>query len=163
MAIEPVENERQIALPRALAWYFCGVLAAIGIGRVAAVLHGSGFAPVGLLSIAVGISLGTVLLGVARLTYADCRQRLLSGAAIFAIITILTEHAWLYRDFHRQWHEARANSPHVAMFRPDTPWSPAEYLAHEATPQQLMLWSVDALLITVATVGTLVLAHRFIK
>ena len=81
---------------------------------------------------------------------------------MLAIVAILAEHAWLYRDFRRQWHESRAKSPQLAMFRPETPWSAREYFAHEATPQQLILWSIDGAIITAATVATVTYANRFL-
>jgi hypothetical protein len=127
---------------------------------MAAILNLAGYSPVGLLPVGIGITLGSILTGLAAATGVTCRK-LLIGAAILAIVAVLAEHAWLYRDFRRQWHESRAKSPQLAMFRPEKPWSPREYFSHEATPQQLMLWSFDAALITAASVATVAYANRF--
>jgi hypothetical protein len=108
----------------------------------------------------MGCILG-VILGLLRfLTHVNCRKRLIMGAALLAILAVLSEHAWLYRDFRRQWHEARANSPQLAMFRPEEPWSPVKYFAHEITPGRVTLWCADAALVTVVTIGTLLALKR---
>src|SRR5262249_36095664 len=86
--------------------------------------------------------------------------RLLVAAGLVAILTVLSEHAWLYRDFCRQWREARANQPQVAMFRPEEPWSPAEYFRGEATPGRLVLWSVDAVVLVLSAVVTVLVWRR---
>jgi len=74
---------------------------------------------------------------------------------LLAIVTVLAQHAWLYHSFRQQWHEARAKSPEVALFRAEAPWSPREYFARELTPYRAALWCLDAALITVtAAVAT---------
>jgi len=138
-------------------------MAAIAIGGLAATIHLAGFAPVGVLPLGVGLALGAILTGLAAVTRVTCGKRLIVGAALLAIVAALAEHAWLYRDFRRQWHEARAKSPHIAMFRPETPWSPAEYFAHEASPGRVALWCVDAALVTAATVGTVLGSRRLLQ
>ncbi len=150
-----------------LFWYAAGLVAAIAIAWLAALLHLSGNAPVGLLSLGVGIALGAALSALAasghRLQGGRLagRRRLVAGTLILALLTVLAQHAWLYHDFRRQWHEARAESPEVALFRPETPWSPREYFARELTPQRAALWFVDAALITAAAVGTALFLRRF--
>lgn len=143
-------------------WYALGALAAIAVGLLAAILNLAGYSPVVLLPVGVGIALGAMLAGLAAATGVSCRKRLLVGAAALAIVAILAEHSWLYRDFRRQWHEARAKSPQLAMFRPEAPWSPTEYFSHEATSQQLLLWTIDSALITIATVATAAYANRLL-
>ncbi len=164
-AMQPVEKESRPLAPAShvLTWYCLGTLAAIGIGALAAMLNLAGYAPVGILPIGVGVALGAILFGLAAITQVNCRKRLIVGAMALAMVSVLTEHVWLYRDFRRQWHEARANSPHLAMFRPETPWSLREYAAHEATPQQLVLWSFDAALIVATSAATVAYANRHLR
>jgi hypothetical protein len=141
-------------------WYVAGVIASILIAWLAATIHVSGNAPVGIISLGIGIALGTTLAGIAASQRLAGRLRLLVGTIILSLILVLAEHAWLYRDFRRQWHEARISSPAAALFRPEVPWSPAEYFARELTPQRAALWSLDVALITVAAIATMSLLAR---
>jgi hypothetical protein len=149
-----------------LIWYITGAGAALAIAWLAAMLHVSGHAPLGLVSLGVGAALGALLSAIAASGHRPkggrlAGQRLLVlSTIIFAIVTVLAQHAWLYIDFRRQWHEARAASPEVALFRAESPWSPAEYLAHELTPKQAALWALDAALIVAAAVGVVVWWQR---
>ena len=145
---------------RALVWFGGGFVAAIGIGWVAALLHASGRAPLGLMSLGVGLALGATLAGLAATQRVADPPPPPPRTVILAFITVLAEHAWLYRDFRRQWHEARAESAEVALFRPAAPWSPAEYFARELTPGRAALWGVDAALLTAAAVGTVAFWQR---
>ena len=141
-------------------WYTAGFLAAVAVAWLAAIIHVSGHAPIGLLSLGVGIALGAILTGIAASQRLAGGRRLVAGTVILALVAVLAEHAWLYRDFRRQWHEARARSPEAALFRPETPWSPREYFAHELTPQRAALWWIDAALITAAAAGTVAVMRR---
>jgi len=140
-----------------LRWYVFGILLAAAVGYLAAVCHLAGLAPVGLVSLAVGVGLGLGAAQLASMFHIACRKRLLSGALLFALIAIFAEHAWLYQDFRRQWREARDVNPRVAMFRPESPWSPAEYLHHEATGPRITLWCIDAMLIAAGSIGVVML------
>jgi hypothetical protein len=82
---------------------------------------------------------------------------LLLSTVLFAVITIVSEHAWLYQDFRRQWSQSRQKSAAVAMFRSEAPPGPREYLAHEWQP---MLWLTDAALIVAAAAGTVFVGRR---
>jgi hypothetical protein len=143
-----------------LIWYAAGLIAAVTIAWLAATLQLSGHAPVGLLPAGVGVALGAVLSAIAASQRLAGRRRLVVGTVILALMTVLAEHAWLYRDFRRQWREARATSAEAALFRPEAPWTPREYFAHELTPQRAALWCTDAALITVAAVGTVLVLSR---
>ena len=117
-----------------LRWYLAGIggrpRPSAGSPRIATL---SGWAPVGLLSLAVGDWARILRVQVGgELRCLAAGSDSLSASLLFALVTVFVEHAWLYRDFRRQWHEARASNPQVAMFRPEQPWSPAEYLRHEA-------------------------------
>jgi hypothetical protein len=144
-----------------LWWYAGGAVAAVAIGYFAARFNLWGIAPVGLLSIAVGGVLGGALGGLAAFTGMWCRTRLILGTMLLAMMTVLAEHAWLYRDFRRQWHEARSNSAEVALFRPETPWSPVEYFTLEASNGRVLLWALDAVIVTVAAIATIFIVVRY--
>ena len=143
-----------------LIWYGAGAVAAIVIAWLAALVHASGHAPIGLVSLAVGIALGASLAKLAAIQRVTCKKRLIVGTIVLAILAILAEHTWLYLDFRRQWHEAREKSPQVAIFRPESPWSPREFLENEATPQLITVWFVDAVIIIFSAATTIAVLSR---
>ena len=143
-----------------LIWYAAGLIAAIAVGWLAAAIHLTGRAPIGLLAIGVGAALGTILHTIATTQRVAGRTRLFVATILLALTTVLAQHAWLYHDFRQQWHQARIESADVAMFRPEDPWSPREYFARELTPQRAALWCLDAAIITSATVVTVALLDR---
>ncbi|HEX3602170.1 MAG TPA: hypothetical protein VHU84_18600 [Lacipirellulaceae bacterium] len=140
-----------------LIWLFTGALAAIGLAWLVAQIHLSGHAPVGLVSLGAGVLLGFVVSRLAANLGVGCRWRLTIGTALLAILFVLAEHGWLYRDFRRQWQEARTTSATVALLRPETPPSPAEYFAHEWNPG---LWISDAVIIVGATLAVVLVLRR---
>jgi hypothetical protein len=142
-----------------IRWYLGGIAAAIAIAWLAAQVQLSGHAPLGIVSLGVGLALGATLVAVSSLADVRCRKRLFLGTLLFSILTVATQHAWMYRDFRRQWHAAQSANPQVAMFRPDEPWSPREYFVREATAGRIALWTVDAALI-IGTATTMVLLWR---
>jgi len=143
-----------------LIWYITSAGAALAIAWLAAMLHVSGHAPLGLVSLGVGAALGATISVIAASQRLAGQRRLILSTLLFALLTVLAQHAWLYLDFRRQWHEARAASPEVALFRPESPWSPAEYLARELTPGRAGLWALDAALIVAAAVAVVVMWQR---
>jgi hypothetical protein len=139
-----------------LIWYGAGTVAAIVIAWLAALVHASGHAPIGLISLAVGIALGAMLTKIAVTQRIVVAKHLIIGTILLAMLAVIAEHTWLYLDFRRQWQQAREKSPQMAMFRPESPWSPREYFAIEATPEQAAFWCVDAIVILAGAVGTVV-------
>src|SRR3954470_18473439 len=93
-----------------LLWYGASAVAAIVVGWVAAMIHASGHAPIGIVSILVGLVLGAALAGIAAVQHIRATRQLIIRTVVLAIITALVEHAWLYIDFRRQWHESRADA-----------------------------------------------------
>jgi hypothetical protein len=142
-----------------LIWSVAGAVAAIAIGWLASLIHASGHAPIGLVSLAVGVLLGAILAKLAASQEITSQRRLVIGSVVFAIVTTLAEHTWLYVDFCRQWKASREKSPQVAMFRPETPPSPREYVANEWSPQTAAIWSLDAALIVASAVLTMRLLY----
>src|SRR5690349_20239921 len=100
-----------------MQWLAFGILGAVAVGWLSATIHASGHAPVGLTSFGVGALLGVIAGALAaRRQIADART-LIFGTLLLAVVTVVSEHAWLYRDYRGQWQEARAKSAAVAMFR----------------------------------------------
>jgi hypothetical protein len=134
-------------------WYVGGTVVAAAVSWIATQFHSADLAPLGLISVGAGLALGAALAALAVKLRVAGRLPLIVGTLFFAVLTALAQHAWLYLDFRRQWHEARANSAEIAMFRPETPWPPADYFARESTTQQIALWALDTALIVVAAVA----------
>jgi hypothetical protein len=139
-----------------LLWIVLGLIGAVVVGWLSAKIHASGHAPIGLTSFGIGALLGMMASVLAATLRVAGIRTLLLGTLLFAAVTILSEHAWLYVDFRGQWQEARASNAAVAMFREETPPSPIAYFAHEWRP---VLWITDAALI-VATALCVVVFRR---
>jgi ABC-type uncharacterized transport system permease subunit len=143
-----------------LRLYTFGAIVAIAIAWFAALVHRSGHAPIGLVSIGVGVTLGLALGSIAATLRVAGRRRLLITTILFVLVAVIAQHAWLYADFRREWREGRRNSPQVAMFRDESPWTLWEYLKHEATPQRVALWCMDAALIMTSALGSVWMLGR---
>jgi len=120
---------------------------------------------VGLVSLGVGVALGAALGTLAAMLHVAGMKRLVIGAIALAFVTIFAQHAWLYREFRRQWQHARAQSPQATIFLSkefdsESPLSPRKYLAHEATPGRVAFWCLDAGLIAAAAAGTIWILER---
>jgi ABC-type uncharacterized transport system permease subunit len=158
--VNPRSAIRNPKFPLMLLWYASGLVAAIAVAWLSAMLHVSGHAPVGLLSLGVGILLGATLVGIAATQKIASGKRLVVGTILLAIVAVLAEHAWLYGEFRRQWHDARSKTPEVALFRPEAPWSPPEYFARELTSLRAALWCLDAALIVIGAVAAQFVLRR---
>jgi hypothetical protein len=149
-------------IPRSalLWWYAGGILAAIAIGWIAAQLNVAGIAPLGVLSFCVGALLGIALGAIAASQRLAARWPIAMGTIVLAFVTILAEHAWLYREFRRQWYDARAKSAEIALFRAEQPWSPGEYFGRELSAGRSALWALDAVLIIAAALTVFIVVRR---
>lgn len=143
-----------------LLWCASGFVAAIVVGWLAAWIYSHGPAPVGITSIVIGIALGAALGALAINLRVVARPTVVRATILLALIAVLAQHGWLYREFRRQWQTARDQSPQIAMFREKSPWSPREYFIREATPQRVALWCADAVLIAAPATGTLWMLRR---
>jgi hypothetical protein len=141
-----------------LLWIVLGAVAAIVVGWLSAVIHASGHAPVGLTSFFVGALLGVVVGAIAGSFKLRRARTLAVGTIAFALITIIAEHAWLYRDYCRQWEEARTRSVAAATFPNATPPTITDWFKHEWSP---LLWLTDAALIAVTAAATALSASRY--
>jgi len=138
-----------------LAFLFGGVLAAIGIGVLAATINRTGWAPVGIFSLGVGIVVGVAATALARWLGVACPTRLTVATLVMALVAVVAQHAWLYRDYCQQWRAVRDREPALALFRPETtPMSPGEYFAAEFSPARLAFWAADLALVAAAAIGT---------
>jgi hypothetical protein len=147
--------------PKALSiWLVTGTIAAIAIAWLAAQIHASGRAPLGLTSIAVGALLGAALSKIAAMLGVAGPRLMFVSAILFALLTVIAEHAWLYRDYCRQWQDARRQSAAAAVAAPQSPPSPRKYFAHEWNPK---LWLTDAVLIVAVATFTAVYSQRAVS
>ena len=148
-----------------LRWCIAGLFAAVAIAWCGAKIHASGPAPIGLVPLGLGIALAVALGTLAANLRVEGAKRLILGTVAVALVAVLAQHAWLYREYRRQWRQAREASPHVALFRSkefgaDKPWTPAEYFARELTPRQAVLWSIDAVVLVSASAGAMTIGQR---
>jgi hypothetical protein len=132
--------------------------AAIAIGWLAARIHASGYAPLGLTSFGVGAFLGIVVGMMASSRKVSNARTIVSGTVLAAVITVVAEHAWLYRDYCRQWQEERTRSVAAATFPDAKPLTISEWFKHEWSP---LLWLTDAALITITAAATAVSASKY--
>jgi hypothetical protein len=142
------------------AWLAAGSVAAISIAWIAAKLHAAFAAPVGSVSIAIGLFLGLALGALAVVTKAPRRRTLIIAAVLLSLLVVFAQHAWLYAQFRRQWREARARSPEIAMFRGEQPWSPVEYFNRELMAGRAAVWCLDGALIVGTAVGIFAIMER---
>ncbi len=148
--------------------YSLGLLAAIAVAWLGAVIHASGRAPIGLVSIGMGLILGLAIHKIAVRELLPAASRVVIAAVLLSLVMVLMQHAWLYREYRRQWHDARENSPHVMLFRSekfkaDRPLPPGPYLAREASPHRIALWCADAALIMSSAAATVWIMQRRAK
>jgi hypothetical protein len=137
-----------------LRWYAAGLLVSLAVAWVAAVIQATVRAPVGSISVGIGLLLGVLLSTLAGLTSAQRVRSLVVGTAILAVVVVLAQHAWLYLDYRRQWHDALAKAPRFSDLPVKVP-SVVEYFSRELTFAHGVLWFVDAGLIIAAAVGTM--------
>jgi ABC-type uncharacterized transport system permease subunit len=142
------------------AWFAAGIAVALAYAWVAAKLHAAFVAPIGSLSIGFGLVLGATLGAFAALLNVRPQRNLIVGAVLLTFVAIIAQHAWLYVEFRREWHKARATSPEIAMFRPESPWSPAEYFGRELKAGRAPVWCTDAVLIAAPAIGIFWMMER---
>ncbi len=143
-----------------------GAAAAVAIGWASAMLSVTGKAPVGLLSLGIGIALGLLLVALAELTRFKSPRGLVVSVALCAVLTVLAEHGWLYRAYRQKWQQNRVEHPAVALFRPDdAPLTLAGYFHRELqfAPGQWKFWLVDGGLIVAGAVGVVILRNRSVR
>lgn len=142
------------------AWFAAGFVVAIVLAWVAAKLHASFTAPIGSLSIGFGVFLGIALGALSAWCNVRPQRTLIAAACFLTFVAIVAQHAWLYVEFRREWHQARATTPEIAMFRPEAPWSPAEYFGRELKAGRAPVWCVDAALIAAPAIGIFWMMER---
>jgi hypothetical protein len=130
-------------------WVGGGVIAAMGVSVVATIVHVSGHAPLGLVSLVVGVGLGSILVALAKRLHVTANKFEIWLAIAVACLAVVLQHGGIYSDFRRQWRDS-LQRPQVAIFRSQTPPSPIEYFSREATPGHIALWIFDAAIIIVS-------------
>jgi hypothetical protein len=144
-------------------FFALGAVAAVALGWVGAAFSLASKAPVGVVSVGIGVALGLLLVGLAQMLRVSQRRVLLLGAVVLAIVTTLSQHGWLYRAYCGKWRQDRIDQPAVALFRPETePLSVVAYFRRELNfaPSQAMLWIMDGALIVAAAVGVIIVSQR---
>jgi hypothetical protein len=142
---------------------FGGAAVAVALGWGSAMLHVAGKAPVGLLSLGVGVVLGLLLVALAVLTSTPSRRTLIVAAVLLAILTAVAEHGWLYQAYRQKWRQNRVEQPAAAFFRPDdAPLSLTGYIQRELnySPGQWKFWLLDAGLILCGAAGVVLVRDR---
>ncbi len=141
---------------RFLGWFACGTLWALALAWASVGLQSGGFAPVGLLSLLIGILLGGGLAAFARWIEFGHRRAALLGTLGLALLTVGGEHGFSYRRHLQGMERAVQANPKLALaraaneeFRPPTV---AEYLRASAERGRLWIWGLDAVLIALAAV-----------
>jgi len=140
-----------------------GAAVAIALGWVGAAFSLAGKAPVGVVSLGIGVALGLLLVGLAQILRISRQRVLIFGAVALAIVTTLAQHGWLYRAYCVKWRQDRIDQPGVALFRPETePLSTVAYFQRELkySSGQAALWAADGALIVAAAVGVIVVSQR---
>jgi hypothetical protein len=135
-------------------------LMAVAAGWIVARLNVAGIAPVGILPLVVGATVGSAAFWLFAQGGVLSRAGLATAAVVVAILTVMAEHAWLYQDFCRQWREARSSQARMAMFRPEEPWSVREYVRREASPGRVAFWCVDGTILVLGAVGAALVWRR---
>jgi hypothetical protein len=144
-----------------LSFLILGVAAAVVIGIVAAVVSRAGWAPVGIFSLAVGFALGGAAAFLAKQCGVDCRTRLVAGTLVMALVATVAQHAWLYREYRRQWQAARDREPALALFNTEAaPMPPADYIAAELAAGRPLWWLIDMALVAASAVGVVLWSRR---
>lgn len=142
-----------------LIWYGAGLFVSLLVAWLAAVLQASVRIPVGIIPIGIGILLAVSLTSLAMLTNVRQDRSFILGSLVLAAITVLAQHAWLYIDYRRQWHEALAKAPSFSGFPAKVP-TPIEYFSQELTFARGVLWCIDGALIIGFTIGTIWVLER---
>lgn len=131
-----------------------GFVTAILSGVIWATIQLAGFAPIGLTSVATGVTLGAALAGLARLCNIWPNRTTLLLTLLIATAAVATQHVWMYRGYCDRWHRVQSENPAVALFRNESgPRSVGVYFLEEATPVRTLMWGVDAALIAATTAG----------
>lgn len=137
--------------PAKVAAFSAVIAAGICVGVICGSLQASGVALVAIQSLAAGVMLGVLLVGVAATTHRvppSWRSALLA-----ALVAVLTQHLWLHSAAMEVRQKAIAEQPAAELFRPG--WSQESfftYMQSETTPQTASLWMLDACLLATGAV-----------
>ncbi|MCO6044884.1 hypothetical protein NG895_13305 [Aeoliella sp. ICT_H6.2] len=129
------------------------------VGVIAAMPQSAGVFLVGLQSLAAGALLSVLLVGTTAMLGSH-RPRW-PAALLASVVAVVVQHLWLYRSALAARKAAAARQPAVEMFRPGwTEQGFLEYMQSEATSHAILLWTLDACLLTVAAVAIVELSRR---
>lgn len=144
-----------------MSFFVSGLLAAAGVGMLAATISSTGWAPVGIFSLGMGIIVGLAAIALARGFQVTCSKRLAAAALTMSLVAVAAQHLWLYRDYCSQWHAVREREPLLALFRTESaPMSFGEYLAADASPGYVTFWAVNLMLVAAGATGASLLGRE---
>ena len=145
----------RFSFPRLSAWLACGAGWGVFLAWLSVRLQKSGFAPVGVLSLLIGLALGAGLWGLLRWLQFGHRRGALAGTLLLAAGVVGGEHTFAYCDYRVSFERAMQSDPKLAFARASNPaMQPrtfAEYMHWEDNRGRLWLWGIDAVLIALAS------------
>jgi len=130
------------------AVFISGTLIAVG----SAALQRVEISPIVLLSLLCGAVLGFVAVFAASVLDIRSRWLLLLGTLAAGIFLTVGQHYFLHRFAVRDWQQAQAKEPQLALFRPPPPNDLQDYLRQESKGR-LAYWLLDGAIITATAVG----------
>ena len=137
-------------LPNLLAYATLGIAVALAVSWIAVRLQEQGFAPLGLFSLLVGTVLGLAFAGILHWTHAAHRSSALAATIALGVVTTFAQHVHFYIDYRRAYHAAGSSQPEwtsVLVRNPQMgPPGFSSYLRARASPSNVGIWFVDALL-----------------
>lgn len=136
--------------PAWLARPVVAIVTGMCVGTASGAIQQTGFAPVGILSLAVGTLLGLVLVGAGGVL--NLPRPRWGGIALAVAAAVVSQHLWLYRAAMIAREKATRSQPAVELFKPGwTQESILQYFYSQASVTTVSLWLLDACLLGLAT------------
>lgn len=161
--VTPASSDGAQAWRKIASWFLAGLAVAVAVAWLAVKLQQTGVAPVGLLSLVVGGSLGVAWAALARRTEMGSRPAAMIGGALLAMACVALQHGLLYMA-HRAERTELHSDPQLGLAAAASalvqPLSPIAYFRSQATTGRALLWSADAVLTVIAALIPLAIAFQ---
>ena len=145
-----------VTIWRYISWLGLSLLAAALVGVCSWLVQRQGFAPIGLLSIAVGIAVGGVAATLARLLPCGRGRALLVGGLLVGLTAAGAQHLTAYCQYQADAAARAAQNPKAevarAVFSEIYPEEPPGFWRETYSARSLIYWMLDAGLIVLAAV-----------
>lgn len=156
IASSATPGNAQPSLARFALWLLLASLSSIAIAWLSLTVQSRGLAPLILTSLVVGGSLGGLLVLLTRLTGAGHRKSILAASLLLALVTAGMQHVFAYQAYLANFRETVTSNPKAALAKTFNPkFGPAGFWGYmQAEGRQrgyVLMWSVDAVLIVLAT------------